>query len=107
MRLAWGADLASGFHATSIKHRGWWIDPHPGGERSPIFARQARGLILGLTLSHARAHVHRALLEGVAYALKHHLELMAEVDIAPASSHCARWWQSKRVVDSNRQRRHG
>jgi xylulokinase len=57
--------------------------PYFSGERTPIFDSQARGLIMGLTVSHTRAHVYRALLEGVAYALRHHLELMAEVGVAP------------------------
>jgi xylulokinase len=57
--------------------------PYFSGERTPIFDTRARGLILGLTVSHTRAHVYRAVLEGIAYALKHHLELMAEVDVVP------------------------
>jgi xylulokinase len=31
---------------------------------------------LGLTLSHGRGHIYRALLEGVAYGLEHNLELI-------------------------------
>jgi xylulokinase len=50
--------------------------PYFSGERSPIHDDQARGVIFGLTLGHGRAHVYRALLEGVAYGLQHHLELI-------------------------------
>jgi xylulokinase len=57
--------------------------PYFSGERSPIFDSQARGLVLGLTVEHTRAHVYRALLEGVAYALRHHFDLMAEVGVVP------------------------
>jgi xylulokinase len=57
--------------------------PYFGGERSPIFDGQARGLVLGLTVSHTRAHLYRALLEGVAYALRHHFELMAQIGVIP------------------------
>jgi xylulokinase len=57
--------------------------PYFSGERSPVFDSQARGLVLGLTLSHTRAHVYRALLEGVAYALRHHFDLMTEVGVVP------------------------
>lgn len=39
----------------------------------------ARGVIAGLTLSHTRGDVYRALLEGVAYALRHNLDVLAEV----------------------------
>ena len=59
------------------------ILPYFSGERSPIFDAEARGLVLGLTVAHTRAHVYRALLEGVAYALRHHLELMAESGVVP------------------------
>jgi xylulokinase len=48
--------------------------PYFAGERSPIFDARARGMILGLTLSHTRRHIYRALLEGVAYGLRHGLE---------------------------------
>jgi len=48
--------------------------PYFMGERSPIWDSGARGTILGLTLSHSRAHVYRAMLEGVAFALRHNIE---------------------------------
>jgi xylulokinase len=57
--------------------------PYFSGERTPIFDIHARGLILGLTISHTRQHVYRGLLEGVAYGLRHHFDLMAEVGVAP------------------------
>jgi xylulokinase len=57
--------------------------PYFSGERSPIFDGEARGLVLGLTAEHTRAHLYRALLEGVAYALRHHFDLMTEVGILP------------------------
>jgi xylulokinase len=55
--------------------------PYFSGERTPLHDSQARGLILGLTLSHTRGHVYRALLEGMAYGLAHHFELMADVGV--------------------------
>ncbi len=48
--------------------------PYFMGERSPIWDTDARGTVLGLTLSHTRAHVYRAFLEGVAFALRHNME---------------------------------
>ena len=50
--------------------------PYFSGERTPIHDDQARGVICGLTLSHTRGHLYRAILEGVAYGLQHHLELI-------------------------------
>lgn len=74
--------------------------PYFGGERTPIFDMEARGLILGLTVSHTRSHVYRGLLEGVAYGVRHHLDLMAEAGVAPTrlvavggGSHSELWTQ--------------
>jgi xylulokinase len=50
--------------------------PYFAGERAPIYDPIARGLLLGLTLSHTRKHIYRALLEGVAYALRHNLDII-------------------------------
>ncbi|CAN5644803.1 FGGY-family carbohydrate kinase [soil metagenome] len=48
--------------------------PYFSGERTPIQDPDARGVIAGLSLGHGRAHVFRALLEGVAYGVRHNLE---------------------------------
>ncbi len=58
--------------------RGLVALPYFSGERTPIGDPKARGVLAGLTLSHGRADVYRALLEGVAYALRHNLDVMAE-----------------------------
>jgi xylulokinase len=52
--------------------------PYFSGERTPLFDPEARALITGLTLTHGRADVYRALLEGVAFAIRHNLEVMRE-----------------------------
>ncbi|UBV44421.1 FGGY-family carbohydrate kinase (plasmid) [Deinococcus taeanensis] len=51
--------------------------PYFSGERTPINDPQARGVIAGLTLSHTRAHLFRAALEGVAFGIRHNLEAFA------------------------------
>ncbi|MDR0723497.1 MAG: FGGY-family carbohydrate kinase [Treponema sp.] len=48
--------------------------PYFMGERSPVWDTNARGTLLGLSLTHTRAHVYRAFLEGVAYSLRNSLE---------------------------------
>jgi len=53
--------------------------PYFAGERTPIFDPLARGTLLGLTLSHRRQHVMRALLEGVALGVRHNLGAFTEV----------------------------
>ena len=48
--------------------------PYFMGERSPIWDPNAKGTIIGLTLYHTRNHIYRAILEGVAYSLRHNIE---------------------------------
>jgi xylulokinase len=48
--------------------------PYFMGERSPIWDPDAKGTIIGLTLYHTRKHIYRAILEGVAYSLRHNIE---------------------------------
>ena len=57
------------------------ILPYFMGERSPIWDSRARGTVLGLTLSHTNAHIYRALLEGVAYALRHNMEAGKQIGL--------------------------
>ena len=49
--------------------------PYFMGERSPIWDPKAKGVIFGLSLKHTKAHVYRAFLEGVAYSLRHNMEI--------------------------------
>src|SRR6185312_15217457 len=48
--------------------------PYLMGERSPIWDAKASGAFAGLSLYHRRAHLYRAVLEGVAFALRHNIE---------------------------------
>jgi gluconokinase len=43
--------------------------PYLAGERSPYWNARARGVLFGLSLHHSRAHIARALMEGVAFRL--------------------------------------
>ncbi len=52
--------------------------PYFLGEKTPIFDPLARGVLFGLTLAHTRAHIYRAILEGIACAFYHHLQVLAE-----------------------------
>lgn len=58
--------------------RGLLLLPYFAGERTPIFDPSARGIIAGLTLGHGRAELYRAALEGIAYGVRHNLEVMRE-----------------------------
>lgn len=50
--------------------------PYFLGEKTPFSDPLARGSVLGLTLQHTAPHLYRALLEAVAYAFKHHVEVL-------------------------------
>jgi xylulokinase len=50
--------------------------PYFLGEKTPIFDAQARGIFFGLTLSHGRGHMFRAILEAVIYGFQHHVEVL-------------------------------
>jgi xylulokinase len=54
------------------------------GERSPVSDADLRGTWLGLSLGHTRAHLVRAVLEGVAHNLRWVLEVMARKGMDPA-----------------------
>jgi len=51
--------------------------PYLLGERSPLWDADARGAFVGLTLTTGRAQLYRAVMEGVAFALRHNLEVAA------------------------------
>ena len=57
--------------------------PYLSGERTPHFDPAARGAFTGLTLRHDRGALVRAVLEGVAYALRDSLELLRELGVEP------------------------
>jgi xylulokinase len=55
--------------------------PYLMGERTPHLDANARAALVGLTASHTRAHVVRAILEGVAYSLKDSFTIFEEMRV--------------------------
>lgn len=55
--------------------------PYMAGERSPIWDGQAKGIYYGLDYAKTRAHFIRAGMEGVAFALRHNLEVAEECGV--------------------------
>jgi xylulokinase len=55
--------------------------PYLMGERTPHLDPNARGALVGLTASHTRAHVVRAILEGVAFSLKDTFTIFNEMKL--------------------------
>jgi xylulokinase len=56
---------------------GLLVLPYFMGERSPIWDSSARGIIVGLSLVHEKKHLYKAFMEGVAYSLRHNMEMVA------------------------------
>jgi xylulokinase len=59
--------------------------PYLQGERTPHRDASLRGAFVGLSLAHTRAHLTRAVLEGVCFALKDSVEILRELGLAPAN----------------------
>ena len=57
--------------------------PYFLGEKTPIHDPLARGTFVGLSLSHGRGHLWRAILEAVAYGFRHHVDVLADIGHAP------------------------
>jgi xylulokinase len=55
--------------------------PYLMGERTPYLDPHARGALVGISAAHTRAHVIRAILEGVAFSLRDTLTIFAELKI--------------------------
>jgi xylulokinase len=62
----------------------FWV-PYLMGERTPYLDPNARAALVGLTASHTRAHIIRAILEGVAFSLKDTFTIFDEMKIPVTS----------------------
>ena len=78
------AELASEAARVPAGAEGLLFLPYLVGERTPHFDPLARGAFVGLALHHTRAHAVRAIMEGVAFALRDSLEIMRELGGGPA-----------------------
>lgn len=57
--------------------------PYFEGERTPIHDPKAKGVWFGLSLKHTRGDLYRAVLEGVAYGIRHNFEVMEQEGARP------------------------
>ncbi len=57
--------------------------PYFSGERTPVADPDARGVIVGLTLTHTRGDIYRALLEATAYGVRQNLSVFADAGANP------------------------
>jgi len=74
------AELAAG---SPVGSNGLVVLPYFYGERTPINDPLARGLMIGLTLSHSRADMYRAVLEGICYGARHNIDIMRAEGVPP------------------------
>ncbi|HHY46984.1 MAG TPA: hypothetical protein GX506_06770 [Firmicutes bacterium] len=80
--------------------------PYLQGERAPIWDPDAKGAFVGITRSHRAAHFIRAVMEGVAYSVRHVLETAEhgsglkaqEIRISGGASRNALWTQMRADV---------
>jgi xylulokinase len=56
--------------------------PYLQGERTPHRDAEARGVFAGLTLAHTRAHMTRAVLEGICFGMRDCLEIIEALGVA-------------------------
>lgn len=63
--------------AVSAGADGLLVLPYLMGERTPLWNANARGVVFGMSLNHTKAHLVRAMMEGVAYALYQSFELVS------------------------------
>ncbi|HEY2805780.1 MAG TPA: xylulokinase [Gemmatimonadales bacterium] len=57
--------------------------PYLQGERTPWRDASLRGAFTGLSLAHSRAHLTRAVLEGICFALRDSLSILRELGLSP------------------------
>ncbi|GAB4312090.1 MAG: xylulokinase [Candidatus Sumerlaeia bacterium] len=57
-----------------------WL-PYLQGERTPHGDANARGVLFGLSARHTRAHVIRAIIEGVSFGLRDSVEILRELGV--------------------------
>jgi len=55
--------------------------PYLMGERTPHLDPNARGALVGLSASHTRAHIVRAIMEGVAFSLRDSFTIFREMNV--------------------------
>ncbi len=80
------AELSTEASAVGPGANGLLILPYFAGERTPLLDPNARGTICGLTLSHGRGHLYRALMEATAFGACHILDAMKEAGASTSHS---------------------
>lgn len=69
---------------TAAGAEGVVVLPYFSGERTPVMDPRAKGMIFGLSLTHTRGHIFRAILEGMGHGVKQHVDLFTDIGARPA-----------------------
>ncbi|HWE61264.1 MAG TPA: FGGY family carbohydrate kinase [Chloroflexota bacterium] len=59
--------------------------PYLAGERAPLLDPATSGAFIGLRLDHGRPHLARAVLEGIAFSLRHAMEPLEQAGVHPTT----------------------
>lgn len=78
-KLSWETESSDGIVNGS---GGMIFLPYLAGERTPLMNPDAKGVFFGMSLEHTGAHMTRAVMEGVTYALRDSLEILEEMGIS-------------------------
>ena len=94
------ADLDRAAQSIPAGSDGLVLLPYFLGEKTPIHDPLARGTVIGLSLAHTKAHLYRAILEGISYGFNHHLRVLGEhhyragrVRVTNGGAHSLLWRQ--------------
>ena len=96
---AWGRETLAGAGGLAPEPTGVVMLPHLIGERTPLNDPHARGAILGIGPETSPAAIARAVLEGIAFSLRHALETMTtgappvSIRLGGGGAHDAAWRQ--------------
>lgn len=74
--------LADAAQSVEAAEQGIFFLPYLVGERTPVMDPTARAAFIGLDLEHGQAHVVRAVMEGVVFALRQGLDLMKSLGVS-------------------------
>ena len=76
--------------------------PHLQGAMAPENNENARGVLMGLTLQHTRAHVVRALMEGICFVVRRNVEAFATAACTNPTDPSTRRWIPQRHLETDR-----
>lgn len=76
------AELTEEAQAVPVGCHGLTMLPHFGGALAPDVNPAARGVLYGLSLTHTRAHLVRAIMEAISFMLKDNLDMLESLGVA-------------------------